>query len=449
MPPTCTPAEIRASADVRGRLWKNSGILVAGTIVAAVFGLGSNLLAARRLGPTDYGFLVLLGTFAFFVVGGLVSFQPWFALIHFGARELVDDNKDRFKQLLKFGFLIDAAAALTGATLGAASLFAFSRIKGWTADLSLIGILYGASLIVRLPGTSTAVFRLFDRFDLQAAQQAVAALIRLACMLAAFFSGWGFRGFLLMWLASETAGQLLIPILGFYELRRRGFHGIFRMPLRGVTRQFPGIWKFLISTNLQATLRMGSREFDLLVVGAILGNSAAGLYKISRQFARVLGRLEDNMRQAVYPDLAKQWALRDPVRFRALLGNPALILGGAGLAVWLGFAVFGKTVLLATIGESFRGAYGLTLVFMAGAVVSMTTFNFPSTLMVMGRPQDVFRSMALAAGLYFILLTGLTSVGALFGAAIASVLFELILAGRLGWAIRKHTRGGHFGEYLT
>jgi O-antigen/teichoic acid export membrane protein len=86
---------------------------------------------------------------------------------------------------------------------------------------------------------------------------------------------------------------------------------------------------------------------------------------------------------------------------------------------------------------------------MAGTVVSMTTFNFPSTLMAMGRPQDVFRSTALATGLYFIFLTGLTYVGALIGAAAASVLFELILAGRLGWAIRKQIRGGHFGEYST
>jgi len=447
--PSSSPAEKKAATDVRGRLWKNSGVLAAGTIVASIFGLGSNLLAARSLGPKDFGFLVLLGTFAFFVVGGLVSFQPWFALIHFGAKELVDENKDKFKQLIKFGIVIDAAAALAGAAIGAACLFFFSRWKGWPAELSLIGILYGASLLLRLPGTATAVFRLFDRFDLQAAQQAVAALIRLACMLAAFIGGWGFHGFLMMWLVSETAGQLLIPILGFYELRRRGFHGILKIPLRGVTRQFPGIWKFLISTNLQATLRMSAREFDILVVGAILGNSAAGLYKIARQFARVINRLEDNMRQAVYPDLARQWALRDPVRFRALLGNPALILGGAGLALWLGFAVFGKAVLLATVGGSFLEAYGVTLVFMAGTVVSMTTFNFPSTLMAMGRPQDVFHSMALAAGIYFVLLTGLTSVGALFGAAIASVLFELILAGRLGWAIRKQTRGGHFGEHST
>jgi O-antigen/teichoic acid export membrane protein len=401
------------------------------------------------LGPKDYGFLVLLGTFAFFVVGGLVSFQPWFALIHFGAKELVDENKDKFKRLIKFGIVIDAAAALAGAAVGAACLFLFSRWKGWPADLSLIGILYGASLLLRLPGTATAVFRLFDRFDLQAAQQAVAALIRLACILTAFIGGWGFRGFLIMWLVSETAGQLLLPLLGFYELRRRGFHGILQTPLRGVTRQFPGIWKFLISTNLQATLRMSAREFDILFVGAILGNSAAGLFKIARQFARVITRLEDNMRQAVYPDMARQWALRDPVRFRALLGNPALILGAAGLALWLGFAVFGKTVLLATVGESYLEAYGVTLVFMAGTVVSMTTFNFPSTLMAMGRPQDVFRSMALSAGLYLIFLTGLTYVGALIGAAAASVLFELILAGRLGWAIRKQIRGGHFGEYST
>jgi O-antigen/teichoic acid export membrane protein len=68
---------LNRNKEAVGRVYRHAGLLVAGSIGASLLGLLSNILAARRLGPGSYGFLVLLSTYAFSVIFGLASFQSW------------------------------------------------------------------------------------------------------------------------------------------------------------------------------------------------------------------------------------------------------------------------------------------------------------------------------------------------------------------------------------
>lgn len=426
--------------DAVGRVVRNTGKLLAGTTAAALFGLGSNVLAARRLGPDAYGFLVLLSTFLFAIVNGVLSFQSWQAIIHYGAITLVDRREADLKRLVKFGFILDGATSIVATVIGAGAVLLYGRAKGWDTALLLAATLSGTGLFLRLSGTSVAILRLFNRFDLLALQQAAAAAVRLGVVGVVFVRGAGLTGFLYAWLATEVAGHALLTALALGEVRRRGLRGLSGARLHGLTSTFPGIWKFLLTTNLHGTTRLGARELDVMIVGGILGPAAAGLFKIVRQFARAVGRLDDVARQAIYPDLARSWARRDTRRFGELIRGPALILGAAGFAAWVGVLLFGRPVLHGTVGPAYAAAYGPILVYLVGVMIAMATFHFQSVLLAMGRPGELFRVTAVTTLAYFAVLFLLVQSRGVLGAAFAFVIYQALWSAWMGAAIRSRWR---------
>lgn len=428
---------LNRNQDAVGRVYGHAGLLVAGSIGASLLGLASNILAARRLGPGSYGFLALLSTYAFSIIYGLVSFQSWQALIHFGAKALVESKPDDFKGLIKFGFLLDMASAFAGGTLCATSLYIFARLKGWDGVTTEIALLFSLGIFLRLTSSPTAVLRLFDRFDLLALQQVAAAALRAACVVIIYVGKAGLSVFLVVWLVTEIAGCWMTTLLGFWELRKRGLKKVLRSPVRGITLRFPALWKFFIISNLQVSLRMAVKEVDILVIGGLLGAAAAGVYKIVRQFARAIGRLEEAMRQAIYPDLSKKWAGRDSAEFRNLLWNPALVMAGLGILAWVGFLALGRSALRLTVGPNFETSYAPILVYLAGVIVSMATFHFPSILLAMGRPGDILQASVVGAIGYLPLLAWLTRARGIIGAALAFVAYQTLWSAWLGVKIRK------------
>lgn len=187
----------------------------------------------------------------------------------------------------------------------------------------------------------------------------------------------------------------------------------------------------------QSSLRIALKEIDILVIGALLGAAAAGVYKIVRQFARAIGRLEEAMRQAIFPDLSKKWASRDSAKFRSLLWNPALAMAGLGILAWIGFLALGRMALRVTVGPNFEASYGPLLAYLGGVIISMATFHFPSILLAMGRPRDILQASVAGATAYLPLLAWFTKVRGIIGSAFAFIIYQALWSAWLGVKIQK------------
>lgn len=70
--------------DLFRRLLHNAGWLLSGTIVATALSLGSVVIKARALGPELFGVLAVITAYVA-VVERLTTFEPWVALIKYGA----------------------------------------------------------------------------------------------------------------------------------------------------------------------------------------------------------------------------------------------------------------------------------------------------------------------------------------------------------------------------
>jgi len=254
---------------------------------------------------------------------------------------------------------------------------------------------------------------------------------------AAFLTHADFRTFVLVWMASEIAGYLILLALGWWTLGARGVGpaAVFATPLRGLRTQCVGIWSFVWTTNLNTTLKMGVKELDLLIVGGLLGAAAAGIYKVARQCAKIVYEFTGPLQEALYPELAKGAAAGRAGEVRRLIGRTALLGGAVTCSMWLGFLVAGRPALRLVFGAPFLGAYEVLVWYLLALTVASASVPLSPTALSLGRPFLIFWANAIAAAIYLLLLGPCLRALGLPGAGAAYLVYYLVWASVLGLGV--------------
>lgn len=132
------------------RLLKNASWLSGASFIAALLGLVSITLTARALGPSEFGALVVIMTYAA-IVDRLLNFQSWQFLIKNGAKSLEGNDHFRLRRQIKFSALLDAGSS----TLSTAVAVAFASIAGlligWSDQEIGLAMLYSLTILFIWP----------------------------------------------------------------------------------------------------------------------------------------------------------------------------------------------------------------------------------------------------------------------------------------------------------
>ncbi len=407
------------------RLLKNASILMTGSIVTAVVDLVSLAVTARALGPELFGVLVLVLTYTRFI-DSLANFQAWQAIIKYGAEALIGNRSGDFKVLIKFGTALDIAGSVVGTLLAVALLYWLGYLLEWEESTLLMAMIYSLTILFSLSSTPTAVLRLFDRYKLLAWQRVISATIRMLALVVAWLLETGLWGFLIVWMVAQILEYLFLLTLGWLELHKQGYGNAIVAPLNRVRTIFPGIWKFVITTNLSSSIRLSAREVDVFIVAAVLGTAATGIYKIAKQFASIPLKLAGPLQEAVYPDMARYWAEKQLVQFRRTLMRVGVLSGLAGMVIWLGFLLLGEWILILTVGIEFISAYEILLVYMLGFNLFMFGVVFRPAVLSIGHPERILLIYFVSTIMYLGSLVLLLDYFGLMGAAIAHIVFQSI-----------------------
>ncbi|KIH75412.1 Membrane protein involved in the export of O-antigen and teichoic acid [Geoalkalibacter ferrihydriticus] len=410
--------------DLLRRLFKNAAVLFSGNMIASLLGLASLALTARALGVEQFGFLVLITTYVL-IVDRLVNFQSWQAIIKYGADALEKERREDFKSLIKFGFLLDGATAVLGAVVAACAAWFVGQWRGWDDQLVLMAALYSFTILFHINGTPTAILRLFNKFKLVAYQNVIASVIKLVGVTIAFFSGAGLWAFLLVWAVVDVVGKLVLVFFAGQELTAKGYRGLWGSSTKAISQKFKGIWAFVWTTNINSSIRMTSRELDVMIIAGFLGPAAVGLYKIAKQFASVIQKTIDPLYQAIYPELAKLFTRGEIKNFIFFGLRSSLIAGMFAALVWLGFYFFSEYIFLFTVGAEYLDAVGVLLWYMMAIVVATIAFPLQPAMLAMGLPHTTFWVHIGSTIVYFsVLYVALPSLG-LIGAGVAYLVYYL------------------------
>lgn len=420
------------------RVMANAGLLLGGRAVNAALSLAYMALAARTLGLSQFGVLVLINTFAQFIAD-IARFQTWQTVLQFGAGPLAEDRRADFQAVVRFGLRLDLIGAAAGATLGVAGAFLVGPHVGLPEEAAAPAALYALTIVFMVPTTQIGLLRLFDRFGLLSAQAAIGSAVRLAGGLVGIVIGAPVSFFLIVWAAGTLAGFLYVSFAAVAEMRRRGLLADLTRP-KVPSAPIPGAWRFAWAANASGSLEVAFTHVATLVVGALLGAADAGLWRIARQIADALAKPARLLIPALYPELAKLRASGSHVGMRALALRVGLV-GGGGATLLLLVAVFaGEALLTLVMGPDFAAAAPTMIWQVAAAAIGVWALPLEPMLVSMGKPGAVLRVRLVVAAAFLVALPPIVAAHGLPGAGAALVGATLALALGMLWSLQKLVR---------
>ncbi len=426
----------RGLAALRHKRVRAVGHLLTGTSATVCLSLLSIALAARALGPKDYGVLALILTLGQ-ACERLLSFQSWQPLIRYGATLDPEAGRDDLRSLYKFGLLLDAS--------GSAGAWAIASLLSVVAHF-LFGISWAAvgtalvymlSLLFNFNGTATAIFRLTGRFRTIARLQVITAIARLAASALAFAMGAGLLGFVVVWTTTQALGCLLNILVGMRYLQVEGTTGVLGASLKGISGRFPDLWRFTWGANFSLTIWSSAQQLDTLIVGWLADPASAGMFHIAKRVSRVVQQVGSQVEAVVYPDLSRIWAAGDRAKFIRLIFQTEFILASFGAACFLGALLLGDWAIEISAGSRFAAAGPLLTVQIFAVALTISGAASRAALLAMGRQPAILRTVLAAASTFYCLVAPLIYWMGAMGANMAHVLFGTVWLTGLTLSLRQ------------
>lgn len=426
---------------VRGRMLSNTVLLGGARLLGALMGFATLIITARALSDNiAFGTLLFIHAYMLFF-SEVASFQIWQALIRFGSNEVKDKNGPRFGALIRTGLILDALAALAAFVL-AVSLFSvflwLQSIFGWdnqaaaTEGLSLqnMVILYCTVILFRQVNVAIGIFRLFDRFTVLAARALVMPGIRLIGAIIAEQQGWGLKGFLCVWFVASLCGYLVLQIFAMKELLTRRFWPAIKSARICKSEDFPGLYGYVLKTNIDSTLNALKTNFPSLAVMVVFGPAILAVYRIAEEISRLLSRGITLFDQVLFPELSRMAVEADLKSLASTTAKSALGIGFIGFITAAIVLIFGENLITATFDESFTSVPLLAVMLLVGTSLIGMAMPFYTVFYVIMRPGAAIWVRVVGTVSFvgvFILLSKRLELFSIGWAAIASAMIEVIL----------------------
>ncbi len=408
------------------RVLQNAGVLLGGRAANAVISLGYMAVAARLLGVREVGVLILINAFAQ-LVGEVVKFNSWQTVLHFGSGPLAAGERDKVQQVVRFTLFLDVASSLVGVAIAVTAALLFGERLGWSPADSPKAALYCLTILVMASATPIGLLRLFDRFDLIAAQAPISSLVRLVGSGLAFLFAATLSAFLVVWAAGPGGAFVYLAGTAIAEMRRRNLLAGFRWFGTPLTAGMPKAWRFAWATNFNSSLDVAFTHTITIVVGALAGPAPAALWRIGRQVADALAKPARLLIPALYPVLARLQVSHGEHAMRRLALQVGVVGGVVGTARLRITVLVGKPLLTLVMGPAFAPAAAIMVWQVAAAVIGIWALPLDPMLVTLGRPGDSLKVRLVVAGALLAALPfmidrfGITGAGASLVAAMAAL----------------------------
>lgn len=394
--------------EILQRLRRNIAVVVGSRLIFGLVNLATNILVIRAFGVAELGVAVMLQGYVR-LFAGIVQLQSWQVILRFGAIAQEEAERSgsfqKLRQLFGFGFFVDIVTmglAIVGAILCAP---AAAELFDWPPEVALFAPFFMLSMPFVTHMTPNGIVRLYQRVDALAWQFAINAMLRLiGVSLAALFGG-GMLEIVLAWFAASVISGLIPVAVAFREMNARANLPTFSGAVREARRMFPGVWRFLIFTNITGAGSQVLTNGTTLFVGAYFGAAETGIYETARRFSTALSRPTRLLGPLIFPDIAMLSAKSDWRAIRKLvlrlLRTTALLLLGAAAVL---FPILPWLVEL-LFGSEFSDHIWLFRILLAGVLISVLGFAFGPWLLSANK-SGVVLVISYIAIVFYVIIAG-------------------------------------------
>jgi O-antigen/teichoic acid export membrane protein len=362
--------------------WRTSAHSSVALWASTLFAFLANLVAARSLGPTGWGAVVLALAVATFI--GLVldiTFEE--AVVHHGARALAAGRSGDVRSLVRTAFLLDIAigAVITFSLIAFAGPLA-EVVSGGDLDPALVR-LAGLSVIAATADTSTgAVLLLAGRPDLRALAMAGTSVTRLVAVLIAVDVG-GPRAVLIAFASSVAAGGALQAFLAWRVGWKTWPSTRADVGVRTWARR---ILPFSLYSSLTTSVATANAQLVPIILGRAAGTASVGNYNVALLPITAGAVASAPLRLTLFGEQAKLAAEgKQDVLKRSIRGYTAIALavGIPGAAIgWLVLPWLLRTLYSDEFGDAVEPARVLLVAAVAQLAIGWAK-TFPAAV---GRP---------------------------------------------------------------
>ena len=300
--------------------------------------------------------------------------------------------------------------------------------------------LYSITLVTRVPGASDGIFRICDAYRAQAIVTSIGAAAMTIAIAVAVALDASLDGCMIALIAGEVISNLLVTMASFYVASRGGLGGWLTSSLAGIRTTFPGITRFLISTNAQLTVKKTQTELDMVVVGFMLGTAAAGLFRVVKQLGTIPGRVFMPFEQVLFTELARAASAGDYAGFARLLARSAGIATVGSLAIWAIAAAAAGPIIRLVAGNAFIAAAAPFRWYLLAMVLNVANAPVQRAMVALGRPGTLFWFDLGALAVLVITMLAFVSVWGVVGVALAMLLHKVMQTGWSTWLVARIIR---------
>lgn len=406
------------------RVAKQISILLGASGVSAACGLVSLALNARGLGSRDFGILSLILAYSA-LVGGIAAFETWQPVIRLGVRA------PRLLGLtLSAGVALDVSAALSAALLAVAGTYVLGSWTGVPEDHLALARIHALSLLFGVAATPKGYFRLAERFGILARNQMGLAVATLAASLALWAAEAQLVAYVVTFAAISALYNLLLLIRMVLAARRDGI----RLSLPFSSSRGWRVLRLMIGgatgNSLLSTLVAGRRHLSVLIVGSLIGETAAGLFSVAARLASIVSRFSNLATQVLFKTVLQAAMETDPHVWRRRILRVTGFAAAAAVVLSLAGAAFGGLVIEIVFGAGFAAAGPVFVGLFAAECLGLASLHLNPVIQEKAgtRPIVLISAIALVVNIAgTVAFGGLLGVGGVGLAAFLAAALALVL----------------------
>jgi O-antigen/teichoic acid export membrane protein len=414
--------ELLRGEGIAGTLARGSSL----AFIVSVTGMGVSLLVqmmlGRVLGRADYGvYVYALSWMQIALVGAKLDFDS--AAVRFVALYRGREDWGALRGYLDYGrnVITIASLAATAIALGAVWLF-----RGRLSNAEFVGCLIAFAMLpiaARLQFTTIALQGLKRVLAGQAPQQLVRPLA-LGLVIAFAHYALGTTVNAEMALALNLAVLTGVMALSWYYLRLATPPEVHATPARYEVREW---WKVASSFMLTSAAQMAlSQSSDIVLVGSIVGTSAAAVYGACGQLTLFIGFGATAVAVIAAPMIAELYGRGDHAKLRRMISMIAWVNTLATIPGVILLVVFGR-LLLRGWGPEFVEGYPVLMVLTGSATFFNITAGIGGYILNMTDHHRVSAYIVVASALVNIALALLLIPEfGLLGAAWATTMANVV-----------------------
>lgn len=404
------------------RILKQISVLFGASLFAALCGLVSLALNTRGLGAQGFGVLSLILAYTA-LFGGIATFDTWQPVIRLGVRA------PRLLGLtLSAGIALDVFAAVAATLAALAGSFILGAWAGIPEDHLWLARIHALSLLAGVAGTPKGYFRLEERFDILAGNQMMLALVMALASAGLWWGSAPLALYVIVFAIIAAVYNLTLFLRMLWALHRSGVGLVLPWAAPRGMRVLRMMFRIATGTSLLSTMSSSRRHLALLIVGALLGETAAGLFAAAARLAAAVSKFSALAMQVLFKTVLQAADRHEPAVWLRMMRRATLISTVAAVFLALASIPGGAFGIAPLLGAGYEAAAPIFSALFAAECAALATLHLNPVIQQKAGLSPLIPVTAIGLVVHLAATLGLGAGFGATGAGVAGLLAGLVMA---------------------